>query len=94
MSTNVISFPGKRGFKRSKHPRKAIEQAICMAEELGWRYQPTGRSAHAWGRLYCPLNTTDGCRLSIWSTPRNAENHAKQIVRCVLRCSHIEEVVR
>jgi hypothetical protein len=26
--------------------------------------------------------------MSVWSTPRNAENHAKQIKRIVDRCPH------
>jgi hypothetical protein len=29
--------------------------------------------------------------ISIWSTPRNPGNHAKQIARAVKRCPHDEE---
>jgi hypothetical protein len=29
-----------------------------------------------------------GCSISIWSTPRNPANHAKQIRRAVTRCEH------
>ncbi len=34
---------------------------------------------HAWGRLFCPHSAREGCIASVWSTPRNAENHARQI---------------
>ena len=74
--------------KRNKHPCKEIEKAIQYAENKGWRYRIAGNSAHAWGRLQCPLCTRDGCQMSIWSTPRNATNHAKQIRRYVDKCEH------
>lgn len=77
--------------KRSKHPKKAIEEAIQYAEEKGWRYQSTGRSAHAWGRLLCLLPEREGCSMSIWSTPRDEDTHAKQIRRKVNSCPHNTE---
>ena len=67
--------------KRPKHPNKEIELAICFAEKHGWRYSKTGKSSHAWGRLLCYLANGDGCSMSIWSTPKSATNHAKQITR-------------
>lgn len=77
--------------KRNKHPSKEIERAIVFAEEKGWRYQETGKSAHAWGRLLCPLKDRAGCSMSIWSTPSNSDNHANQIRRNVNSCPHKEE---
>ena len=74
--------------KRPRHPKKEIEQAIQYAEKHRWRYQETGRSAHAWGRLLCPLNDREGCKMSIWSTPHDVENHAKQIRDRVDSCLH------
>lgn len=74
--------------KRKKHPNKEIEESIRYAETNGWRYRETGGSAHAWGRLMCPLNNREGCIMSIWSTPRCSENHAKQIYRNVKSCPH------
>ena len=74
--------------KRKKHPNKAIEDAIRFAEEKGWRYQKTGNSAHAWGRMLCPLKSSEGCAMSIWSTPRDGEIHAKQIKRRIEHCPH------
>ena len=73
---------------RPKHPNKIIEAAIKYAEAKKWRYQSAGRSAHAWGRLLCPLADREGHAMSIWSTPRNAENHARQIRRNVDACEH------
>lgn len=74
--------------KRAKHPNKEIELAILYAEKNGWVYKDTGKSSHAWCILVCPLRTREGHKMSIWSTPRNAFNHAKQIKRLVNKCEH------
>ncbi|NCX94248.1 MAG: hypothetical protein EBX40_06200 [Gammaproteobacteria bacterium] len=76
---------------RPKHPNKELEKAVKYAESKGWRYQTPGGSAHAWGRLLCPLATREGHAMSVWSTPRNPENHAKQIKRNVDSCDHSGE---
>ncbi len=77
--------------KREIHPNKEIEKAIQYAERKGWRYKKTGSSAHAWGRLLCLLQDREGCSMSIWSTPRSPETHAKQIRRRIDSCPHDEE---
>jgi len=74
--------------KRHKHPKKEIEKAIKYAESRGWRYRETGHSAHAWGRLLCPLQEREGCSMSIWSTPRDADRHAQQIRNSIDACPH------
>jgi hypothetical protein len=71
---------------RPRHPDKHIEQAIQYAESLGWRVQMS--KGHAWGHLYCPQSTREGCIVSVWSTPRNPENHARHIRRDVDLCPH------
>jgi len=76
---------------RKQHPKKEVEEAIQYAEAMGWRYKAAGGSAHAWGRLLCPLQSRAGCRLSVWSTPKNAAAHARQIVRAVNLCPHGDE---
>lgn len=76
---------------RPKHPNKDIELALKYAESKGWRYQQTGNSAHAWGKILCPLASREGHSMSIWSTPKSAENHAKQIKRNVDACEHLGE---
>jgi hypothetical protein len=74
---------------RKRHPDKEIEEAVAYAEGLGWRVIPI--SGHAWGRLYCAHADRDGCMISVWSTPRSAGNHARDIIRAVSRCPHQEE---
>ena len=84
--------PKQYGAKvRPKHPNKEIERAIQYAESKGWRYFPSGQSAHAWGRLLCFLESREGHSMSVWSTPKSAENHARQIRRNVDSCEHTGE---
>lgn len=73
---------------RNNHPSKEIESAIQYAESCGWQYKKTGGSAHAWRRLLCPLHEREGCSMSVWSTPKNADNHARQIRQKVDFCVH------
>ncbi len=77
--------------KRPKHPNKEIEAAILYAEKNGWIYKDSGKSAHAWGRLLCPLHTREGHQMSVWSTPRNPYNHSRQIEKLVDQCQHAED---
>lgn len=74
---------------RKRHSKKDIEEALVYAESQGWRIEPA--TGHAWGRLYCPYNSADCrcgeyCVISIWSTPKSASNHARQIRRVIDRC--------
>ena len=77
--------------KRHSHPNKHIEAAIKYAEHQGWRVVPSGASGHAWGKICCPHNNPECrcgefCVISIASTPRSAENHAKMVRRRVSGC--------
>lgn len=45
-------------------------------------------NGHAWGRLFCPQSSRDGCSISVWSTPKNPENHARHIRNRVDACPH------
>ena len=73
---------------RDRHSKKEIEAALQEAEAAGFRVE-SGRGH--WGVMYCP-STDPGDRcpqpLWIWSTPKNVDNHAKQIRRYVARCPH------
>ncbi|MBA4010763.1 MAG: hypothetical protein C0481_02750 [Phenylobacterium sp.] len=71
---------------RPRHSNKEVEEAIAYAEARGWRVIK-GRG-HCWGRLFCPKHDRDGCRISIWSTPRVGQDHANDILRVLDRCSH------
>ena len=74
---------------RSRHPNRHIELAVQYAESLGWRVVPS--NGHAWGRLFCPRSTREGCIVSVWSTPRVGENHARHIRSKVDSCPHRDE---
>ena len=74
---------------RNRHPDKEIEEAVAYAEALGWTVKSV--SGHAWGRLYCAHHDRDGCKVSVWSTPKNAGNHSRDVVRAVNRCPHQEK---
>jgi hypothetical protein len=75
---------------RAKHPNKEVEAAIQHAEAHGWEVAVGG--AHAWGKMYCPYNDKacrcgTFCITSIWSTPKNPGNFAKQLKRVVDNCT-------
>lgn len=71
---------------RPRHPDAEIERAVRHAEALGWRVEIS--RGHAWGRLYCPHATRDGCIVSVWSTPKSPGNHARHLRSVVDRCPH------
>ncbi|MET0268036.1 MAG: hypothetical protein ABW202_20775 [Duganella sp.] len=81
---------------RRSHPKKEVEQAIAYAEQHGWRVETGG--SHAWGKLYCPYNDADCrcgtfCITCIWSTPKNATNHARDLRRVVDHCSIARQIL-
>lgn len=93
MSTDrLLSNNRKSRMKRPRHPNKNIEKAVQYAEKRSWRYKKSGGSAHAWGRLLCSFQHREGCSMSIWSTPRDSDIHAKQIRHRVDACPHFEKV--
>lgn len=69
---------------RPKHPKAPVE-AIRYAEQLGWRVE-VSKKGHGWGRLMCPLATRAGCIIGVYSTPKNPENHARQIQNKIDSC--------
>jgi hypothetical protein len=71
---------------RPRHPNKEIEAAIAHAEALGWRVLVGG--SHAWGFLYCPERSREGCRVPVRSTPRNPEGDARRVRSMIDACSH------
>ena len=79
--------------KRKKHPKPAIEHALQYAESQNWRIEESNSHAHGWGKMYCSQDDKDCrcgefCKNSIWSTPKNVDNHAKQIKRYVDNCKY------
>ena len=69
---------------RSRHGKKDVEKALQVAEAAG--FSVTMSSGHRWGVIECG----HGCEHSVWSTPKNPGNHAKQLIRTVERCEHKE----
>jgi hypothetical protein len=70
------------------HPNKHIRDAIEYAISQGWTLKKSGPRAHIWGRLYCPQGDRGGCAKAVYSTPKDAQDHAKDIRRAVRRCRH------
>ena len=69
-----------------RHPNKEIEAALAYARSHGWNViKSTGGSAHAWGVMRC---LGDCPQVSIYSTPRVPEHHARALRRAVDRCPH------
>jgi hypothetical protein len=71
---------------RGRHSNKEIEAALQYAENRDWTIVESPRG-HCWGVLRCP-HGRGGCQKSIWSTPRNPQNHANAIRRFVDHCTH------
>ena len=72
---------------KGRHKDKDIQVAIEYAQAKGWTLVRGG--SHAWGFLYCPESSRDGCRVPIWSTPGSPSTHAKVIRRAVAKCEHV-----
>jgi hypothetical protein len=70
---------------RPRHTDKEVEDAVAYAESLGWRVE--SGSNHAKFKLFCPRSDRSGCIIFVWSTPKNAGNHARAIVRAIDRCN-------
>jgi len=62
---------------RPRHPNKEVEDAVAYAEARRWTWRALGH----WGRLFCPHADRDGCQVGVFGTPKNAGNHARQIIR-------------
>ncbi|USI30099.1 hypothetical protein NFG60_02195 [Alteromonas macleodii] len=54
--------------------------------DKGWTFVKAGRSSHAFGKLRCGNGSHQGHTMSVWSTPVDDENHARQIRKKVDQC--------
>jgi len=68
------------------HPNRHIREAVNYAIQHGWRLVES--KGHPWGILFCPHGQRGGCQISVYSTPRNPEAHARRIRREVDTCPH------
>ena len=68
-------------------PRRRLRKHLPMRKPLGGRLCPP-RPDTVWGYMRCCEASRSGCEASVWSTPRNPGNHAKQLRRAIERCPH------
>lgn len=68
------------------HQNKEISAALEYALDHVFRLQNSG--GHPAAILLCPNAERNSCRMSVASTPRNPQAHARQIVRFVDQCVH------
>jgi hypothetical protein len=70
-----------------RHPKKEIAEALRHAAQAGLTVAEIHRG-HRWGEVRCLC----GLAFAVWSTPRNAGTHAKQIIRFAgLHADHTKE---
>ena len=69
----------------ANHQNKHIREALKYAEKQGWTIRKSGPRAHAWGVIFCSFGHPD-CWMSVYSTPKNPENHARKIRKIVDGC--------
>ncbi|OLP59642.1 hypothetical protein BJF93_11235 [Xaviernesmea oryzae] len=79
---------------RSRHTSKEIESVLKELEARGW--EVIEGKGHAWGILRCPMNSKncrcgEFCQMSVWSTPKNPEQHAKRLRQKALACTKLDE---
>lgn len=75
-----------------RHQNKEIQAVIEEAVNLGWRLVYKGSPIY--GELLCPFNDTtcrsgDYCRRSVNCTPRSPQNHAKDLIKGVRKCTKL-----
>ena len=78
-----------------RHPDKDIDAAMVEMREAGWRIERTkGRSAHAWGKAFCPIGRDSrhmDCATSISGTPRSGADEARRLRQRIRRCQRLGE---
>lgn len=73
---------------RWSHSKKQVRDALNDAYAAGLEVVDTSAHGHSWGYVQC---TVDKQRMSVWSTPKNGDNHAKQIRKFVSRHCHPDQ---
>jgi hypothetical protein len=90
-NTYVVGCNMPRWSHSKKQVRKALDEADRTRDENGkarFDVEDTNASGHGWGYiLYLKCRQ----RFPVWSTPKNADNHAEQIRRFLRRHHHEEE---
>ncbi|WAT01628.1 hypothetical protein O1V66_02355 [Rouxiella chamberiensis] len=68
------------------HPNKHIQSALDYAVKQGWIIVKAGKSSHTFCKIRCGISGHTEHMKSIWSTPRNPENFARQIRQKIDDC--------
>lgn len=68
--------------KSNRHPNKDIRKAVAEAEHAGWTVE--AGKGHTWGKVQCG----HGCKVAVWSTPRNPTTIAKRVREAIEKCPH------
>ena len=74
---------------RDRHSKKELEAVVEYAEQQGWDVLPGKR--HAKFKLRCKHHDRDGCKVSVWSTPADVDDHARDVRRAIDRCPHKDQ---
>jgi len=67
------------------HCKKQVREALDDADKAGFDVEDTSARGHSWGFVGCRVC---GHKFPVWSTPRNADNHANQIRRFMRNHHH------
>lgn len=70
-----------------KEIRKALKEILDMAGEVTFKLTQAGH----WGTLYCSKGC---CKIAVNGTPRNAANHARDLLREARKCPRKDGDVR
>jgi hypothetical protein len=69
---------------RRSHPGQQVREALAEAAAAGFDVNDTSKHGHGWGYIGCLIG---GQKFSVWSTPKNADDHARKI-RSFMRRHH------
>ena len=69
------------------HSKKEVRHALNDAVAAGFLVKESGGHGHSWGYINCQYAECMG-RMSVWSTPRDQDDHAEQIRRFIRRPKH------
>ncbi|MBB2968713.1 hypothetical protein FHX33_003489 [Leifsonia aquatica] len=71
---------------KGRHSKSAVAKALDALPSGRFDIDPV-RNGHRWASVVCRECTAS---FSVWSTPKNADNHAKQIERFAAKHEHME----
>lgn len=67
-----------------RHPRNPVAHALDAAKDADLEVVEVHKG-HRWGKIVCPKCGEDQ---GVWSSPKDDDNHAKQITRFIAKHRH------